>query len=202
MLAVRYNPLRTYQFRVGFRGAKATDGATYFAGVQRVSGLSVSIDAVEVWEGGNNLHRYANPNRASWDPISLEQGLALDGTLEEWAGAVLDFLRTGKAPPMPVKRSVVIDVWDPDLHGQGGASDAAGAAAATAASYERFRRYEVFNAWPSKLQAIPQLDAMGNEVALLTLELMHEGWRIVTELPSDLSSAGAGASAQTAPVTV
>ena len=123
--------------------------------------------------------------------------MALDGTLEAWAGAVLDFLRTGKAPSTPVKRSVVIDVWDPDLHGQGGASDTDGAAAvaATAASYERFRRYEVFNAWPSKLQAIPQLDALGNEVALLTLELMHEGWRIVTDLPSDLQTGGSSQAA-------
>ncbi len=201
MQAVRYNPLRNYQFRIHLRGPQIRRSGPYVAGVQRVSGLSVSIEASEIWEGGNNLHRYANPNRANWDPITLEQGVALDGTLEEWATAVLDFLRTGRAPSQQLKRNLFIDVWDPDLHGHGGSpvgTDVAGGGA----DYTRFRRYEVFNAWPSKLQAMPQLDAMGNEVALLSLELMHEGWRIVTELPSDLSAAGAGGADQAGTNTV
>ena len=201
MQAVRYNPLRNYQFRIRFRDPQIHRGGPYIAGVQRVSGLSVSINAAEVWEGGNSVHRYANPDRANWDPINLEQGLALDGTLEQWAGAVLDFLRTGRAPTEQLKRNLFIDVWDPDLHGHGGSAAGAGAAAAGAAQ-TRFRRYEIFNAWPSKLQAVPQLDGIGNEVALLSLELTHEGWRINTDLPPDLSTGGAGDAPQSAPIVV
>lgn len=187
MLAIRHNPLRNYQFRLGFALPPPDAAGIYVAGVQKISGLSVSVDASETWSGGNSLHRYANPNRASWDPITLEQGLAVDNSLEDWADAVLDFLRTGKAPGMPLKRNLFIDVWDPDLHGHGGPP-----AGGTDADrpYTRFRRYEVFNAWPSKLQATPQLDAMGNDIALLSLELTHEGWRFNTFAPAP---AGAGA---------
>jgi phage tail-like protein len=166
------NPLRTYQFRVGVLPAgSALASAPYVAGVRRVSGLSVTVSAAEAWEGGNPLHRYANPDRATWDAITLEQGLALDDTLELWAAAVVRFLRSGEvSPDQPVKRNVLIDVWDPDLHGRAGAVP-------TGAPEERIRRYLVFNAWISKLRALPQLDSMGDEVGLLSVELTHEGWR-------------------------
>ena len=106
-----------------------------------------------------------------------------------------------RAPAEQLKRNLFIDVWDPDLHGRGGSAAPAGAAAADT-GYTRFRRCEVFNAWPSRLEAIPKLDAMANEIALLKLELMHEGWRIITDLPPDLSATGAGSSAQAAPIIV
>jgi phage tail-like protein len=171
--AVRFDPLRTYQFLVALLGplndtearAFLTDpggsAGPYIAGVKKVSGLNMTIAANEIREGGNSLHRYANPDRATWDPITLEQGLAIDNTLEKWAAAAADYLRYGSVTGGPVKRNVLIDVWDP--------------ARVTA---ERYRRYLVFNAWVSRFQAIPQLDAMANEVALLTVELTHEGWRV------------------------
>ncbi len=188
------NPLRTYQFRVGLLPVPPADpaeaaadrttlapapaaprsatqpvgeiGGDYVAGVRRVSGLTLTIAGNETWEGGNSLHRHANPNRATWEPITLEQGLALDDTLERWAAAAVRFLRTGTVDPTaPVKRNLVLDVWDPASAGPGGA-------------FQRLaRRYLVFNAWVSKFVAIPRLDAMADEVALLSVELTHHGWR-------------------------
>lgn len=167
------NPLRTYQFRVGV--VEVPGGGTdvpYVAGVRSVSGLRAQVSAYETWEGGNNLHRYANPNKVTWEPITLEQGLALDDTLERWSEAVLEFVMSGSPPagkyPAPrtgaaaarpaVKRQVIIDVWDETL------------------DRSRGRRYRIHNAWISKYQAIPRLDSMSSEVALLSVELMHEGW--------------------------
>lgn len=194
----RRNPLRIYQFRVGLLpspadpesraffadagGSVQAGGALgtptdYVAGVRKVSGLTVTVAPSEVREGGNSLHRYANPDRATWDPITLEQGLAIDDTLERWAGAVVGFLRTGTVDPAePVKRNLFIDVWDPALP-----ADA------------RVRRYLVFNAWISRFQAIPQLDAMGDDVALLSVELVHEGWR--QDAPPELATSTASATA-------
>ena len=59
----------------------------------------MTVAATETWEGGNSLHRYANPHRALWEPILLEQGISLDTTLQEWAEAGLHFLRTGTLRP-------------------------------------------------------------------------------------------------------
>lgn len=154
MPAARRDPLRTYRFRVSLGGEAV-------AGVQKVSGLTVSVGAKETWEGGNALHRYANPDRATWEPITLHQGLALGDTLERWAGAVVDYLRTGRSSGSEaVKRDVVIDVLED--HQRADAPP---------------RSYLVRNAWISKYEALPALDAMGNEVALISLELTHEGWK-------------------------
>lgn len=180
--ATRVNPLRTYRFRIKLDppGRSALPGG-YVAGVRSVSGLSLQVSPFEVWEGGNNLHRYANPNKVTWDPVVLEQGLALDDTFERWARAVLDFVKTGKAPQAGsdgtaevVKRDVTIDVWDDYTHGSsppppGGAS---------------LRSVRIYNAWVSKYHAVPKLDAMAGEVALLSVELIHEGWELLTSASS------------------
>lgn len=156
LAAQRHDPLRVFRFRVSLGGEAV-------AGVQKVSGLRLTVGAKETWEGGNALHRYANPDRATWDPITLHQGLALNDRLERWANAVVEYLRTGRAPSgsEPVKRDVRIDVlahhWPPDP--------------------EAPRSFLVLNAWISKYEAVPALDATGQEVALLSVELTHEGWR-------------------------
>lgn len=167
------NPLRTYTFRLRLDGA-----ATAIAGVRRVSGLSTTIQSHETWSGGNSLHRHANPDRATWDPITLEQGLALDDSLELWAAAGVEYLRTGRPPATgPVKRNVVIEVWDPHVSGRAASASDSATAPGDAPASGRRRDYEVVNAWVSRFQALPSLDAMTNEVGLLTVELTHEGWR-------------------------
>ena len=187
--AARHDPLRNFQFRVKLLQGAGSD--EYIAGVQKVSGLNLSIGASETWSGGNSLHRYANPDKVTWDPITLEQGLALDDSLARWAEAVLEFVQRATPPSVPLKRNLAIDVWDPHKSMAGGSGTPT----------ERMRRFLVYNAWISRYQALPQLDAMGNEVALISVELVHEGWRAATseDLPSDIvsfpdpGSAGAGA---------
>jgi phage tail-like protein len=198
--ATPYDPLLTYQFRLLLlappddstpeqlattRGTLTGGGAgvasksdigaapndqEYVAGVRRVSGLTLTVAATETWEGGNSLHRYANPHRAVWEPILLEQGISLNSSLQAWAEAGIQFLRTGTVDPaQPVKRNVLLDVWDPGV---------------TNAGNRPRLRYVIFNAWVSKYQAIPRLDAMADEVALLSVELTHHGWR--PDPPPDL----------------
>lgn len=192
------NPLRSYQFRVAViavvSAGEAPSGAgdlTYVAGVRSVSGLRAQVAAVETWEGGNALHRYANPGKVTWEPIGLEQGLALDSTFEDWARAVLDFAATGKKPATgPVKRQVIIDVWDENSHPDGPPSIAppplpspsqvspfsANLKVDIKTQGSRYKRFHIHNAWISKYLALPKLDSMTSEVALLSVELMHEGW--------------------------
>lgn len=147
------DPLRTYQFTV-FVGGSSTPAA----GVRRVSGLTRTIQPHEIWEGGNSLHRNAHPDRASCEPVTLEQGLALDDSLARWASACVDFLENGvPTPGTPVKQDVVIEAADPHSN--------------------RRLRYHVYNAWVSRFQALPQLDSMSHEVGLLLVELTHDGWR-------------------------
>lgn len=167
--AERVDPLRTYHFRVSVsRGTgngtrPGNDPKVVVAGVQKVSGLNVAVGARETWEGGNALHRYANPDRTTWEPIRLHQGIALDRTLEDWALAVVAFMRTGSVGPLSVKRDVLIEMLDRTLPNS---------------ALPAPRAYLVHNAWISRYEAVPALDAMGNEVALLSVELTHEGWEL------------------------
>ncbi|MES2639553.1 MAG: phage tail protein [Myxococcota bacterium] len=167
----QHDPLRTFQFRVSVPLDQTTagvqTGTRVVAGVQRVSGLTQIATASETWSGGNNLHRYANPERITWDPVVIESGLALDDTFAVWAAAVREFLETGKRPSVPIKRTVFIDVWDgvPQDRGATGPTDP-----------PRSVRYVLANAWLSRFQALPRLDALTSEVALQSAEFVHEGW--------------------------
>jgi phage tail-like protein len=172
--AIRRDPLRTFQFRLRLDPPRP-GGTPYIAGVRMVSGLAWSLSVHETWSGGNNYHRYANPDRITWEPITLEQGIALDSSLEEWADAARSFLcisldpsvksdldpSVKRVPPPPsVKRELVIDVWN--------AGDPPEAAI----------RYTVHNAWVRKFVALPKLDAMTSEVAFHSVEVIHEGWSV------------------------
>jgi phage tail-like protein len=193
------NPLRNYQFRVGVITTGQAPTTTYVAGVKGVSGLRMQVNPWETWEGGNNLHRYANPNKVVWEPVTLEQGLALDDTFERWAQAVVDYsIGLPATAKEPIKRQVYIDLWDDFLYPSGPPTPAPprGASAPgqppngrepisanpqvpierTTALGPRFRRYHLQNAWISKYAPLPKLDSMTSEVALLSVELVHEGW--------------------------
>ena len=177
--ATRRDPLRTFQFRLRLIpddlpqaangvGTPAGPGRTpYIAGVRTVSGLAWSLSVHETWSGGNNYHRYANPDRITWEPITLEQGIALDSRLEEWADAARGLHGTGSRSP--VKRTLVIDVWDGAVHSAGPSGDPPGVVV---------RSYTVHNAWVRRFVALPKLDAMASEVAFHSVEVVHEGWSV------------------------
>jgi len=186
------NPLRNYQFRIKVM-PQQNGASTYVAGVKTVSGLRVQINPWETWEGGNNLHRYANPNKVIWEPVTLEQGLALDDTFETWSQAVLQYATDGSVVSgQPVKREVFIDVWDENMYPAGPPAPAGsltGSPMPIPSSFSptsdlqflfgpRFRTYHLRNAWISKYAPLPKLDAMTSEVALLSVELVHEGWTL------------------------
>ena len=155
-----HDPLRTFQFEVWVGGVP-------MFGVRSCSGLSWSLGATETWEGGNNRFRYANPEKATWDPITFEYGLALDDDLRRWAEAAEKWALTGKRPEAAVKRNAELYVWDVFHHGTSNPYETG----------EYARKYLIFNAWVSKYVAMPKLDATSSEVAIVTVELTHEGWQ-------------------------
>ena len=162
----RRDPLRTYQFRLRL-DPPGPSGDRHVAGVRSVSGLSWAIEAQETWSGGNNFHRYATPHRITWEPLILEHGIALGNDLEQWAHAARQHV-LGVSSPLPLaKRDLVLEVWDPTRAIEPvpeGANDPS------------IRKYQVRKAWVSKYVALPKLDATASEVAIQTLEIIHEGW--------------------------
>ena len=121
------------------------DGITR-AAFHEVSGFDSTIDVVEHREGGDNLSPRKLPGMTKHSNIVLKWGLADDTDLYNWHRDVVN----GKVQ----RRNGSIVLLD-------------------RAGQER-RRWNFVNAWPTKWDG-PDFNAEGNDIAIETLELAHEG---------------------------
>jgi len=121
------------------------DGITR-AAFQEASGFDSTIDVIEHREGGDNVTPRKLPGMTKYSNISLKWGLTDDRELYDW------HLRAVKGNIERKNGSIVL------LDNQGN---------------ERVR-WNFFNAWPTKWDG-PDFNAEGNDVAVETLELAHEG---------------------------
>ncbi|MFY9608515.1 MAG: phage tail protein [Blastocatellia bacterium] len=123
------------------------DGITR-AAFQEASGFDSAIDVVEHREGGENTTVRKLPGMTKYSNISLKWGTAPDTDLYDWHRQWV----TGDPAANRRNGSIVL------LDRQG----------------QEQIRWNFFNAWPSKWTG-PSFNAEGNDVAIETLELAHEG---------------------------
>lgn len=149
--AQRFDPYKNFKFRVKWDGR-------YVAGVSKVSGLKRSTEVVEHREGGDPSTSRKSPGRTKFEPITLERGVTHDPEFERWANTVWNF-GSGLGAEVSLasfRKDLIIDLYNE-----------AGQLAIA---------YKVFRAWVSEYQALPDLDANANAVAISTLKLEIEGW--------------------------
>ena len=148
----RFDPYKTFRFLIYF-GTSTTP----VAGMSKVTGgLKRSSDVIDYKEAGNMLIR-KGLGRTKYEPITLERGLTHDADFEDWANAA-QVLDTG-APKQSLKdlrRDIAIVL----LNEAG----------------QPVYRYKLYRCWVSEYQALPDLDAGGNAVAIETMKLENEGW--------------------------
>jgi phage tail-like protein len=147
----RYDPYKSYRFLVYFG-----NNTTAAAGVSKVGGLKRSSDPIEYKEGGNAII-LKGLGRTKYDPITLERGVTHDSDFQDWANAaqVLD-KGAPKQSLKDLRREIRIEL----LNEEG----------------QQVHRYIVHRCWVSEYQALPDLDAGGNAVALEHIKLENEGW--------------------------
>jgi phage tail-like protein len=153
----RFDPYKNYKFLVYF--GTSTSPA---AGVSKVSGIKRSSDVIEYKEGGNALIR-KGLGRTKYEPITLERGVTFDADFETWANAA-QVLNQG-APSQSLanlRQEVRIELVNEE--GQS------------------VHRYIVHNCWVSEFQALSDLDAGGNAIAIEHLKMENEGWERDTSL--------------------
>jgi phage tail-like protein len=147
----RSDPYKTYRFLVYFGGSTSP-----VAAVSKVTGLKRSSDPIEYKQGGDPIIR-KGLGRTKYDPVTLERGITHDPDFETWANAaqVLD-----KGSPSTslknLRKEVRIDLLNED--GQ------------------PVYRYIVHRCWVSEYQALPDLDAGANAIAIEHIKLENEGW--------------------------
>ena len=121
------------------------DGITR-AAFQEVSGFDSTIDVIEHREGGENTTLRKLPGMTKYSNISLKWGITDDMDLYTWH-------RQTVQGQLERKNGSIV------LLGRDG---------------QEVARWNFIRAWPTKYDG-PDLNAEGNDVAIETLELAHEG---------------------------
>jgi phage tail-like protein len=155
--AIRAEPYASSNFLVYF-GTSTTP----VAGVSKVSGIKRSTDVIEYREGGNPVTRKGQ-GRTKYDSITLERGVTHDTDFEEWANAT-QVLDKGAASTSILKSRKEVSIV---LMNE---------------ARQAVLRYTFHRCWVSEYQALPDLDAGGNAVAIQHLKLENEGWERDTTL--------------------
>lgn len=149
--ARRLDPYKNFKFRVKWDGR-------YVAGVSKVGSLKRTIDVVEHRSGGDPSTVLKSPGQAKFEPITLERGVTHDPEFEKWASKVWRF-GAGLGSEVSLadfRKDILLEMYNE-----------AGQLALS---------FKVYRCWVSEYQALPELDASGNAVAIETLTLQNEGW--------------------------
>ncbi|HME37156.1 MAG TPA: phage tail protein [Candidatus Sulfotelmatobacter sp.] len=151
----RIDPYKSYCFLVYF-GASTTP----VAGVSKVTALKRSSDPIEYKAGGDRIIR-KGLGRTKYEAITLERGVTFDTDFQDWADAaqVLD-----KGSPSTSLKNLRKEVRIDLLNEEG----------------QPAYRYSVHRCWVSEYQALPDLDAGANAVAIEHIKIENEGWERVT----------------------
>ncbi len=147
----RFDPYKNYKFRVKWDGH-------FVAGISKVGALKRSTEIVEHREGGDPSSARKSPGQSKYEAITLERGVTHDVDFEQWANKIWNF-GSGLGLEVSLKdfrKDLILEMYNE-----------AGQVAIA---------YKIFRCWVSEFQALPELDASANAVAIQTLKLENEGW--------------------------
>lgn len=149
----RYDPYKSYRFQVFFGTSTVA-----VAAVSKVTALKRSSDVIDYKEGGFNII-LKGLGRTKYDPITLERGVTQDLDFITWADAAQQLdqghPKTSLANLRREIRLQLLNEAGQAVHG-----------------------YIVHRCWVSEYQALPDLDAGANAIALEHIKLENEGWEV------------------------
>jgi len=155
--SARFDPYKNFKFRVKWDGV-------YVAGISKVGALKRTTEVVEHREGGDQSTSRKSPGRTKYEPVTLERGVTHDKAFQQWANKVWDYQnsqaaadnRTQEVSLKDFRKDIIIDMFNE--------------------AGQKVLSYLVYRAWVSEYQALPELDANANAVAIQTIKLENEGW--------------------------
>jgi phage tail-like protein len=149
--AQRFDPYKNFKFRIKWDGR-------YVAGISKVGALKRTTDPIMHREGGDPSSDRKSPGRTKYDAISLDRGVTHDVEFERWANKVWNF-GSGLGAEVSLKdfrKDIILE-----LYNEAG---------------QLVIAYKIFRCWVSEYQALPDLDANANAVAIQHIKLENEGW--------------------------
>jgi phage tail-like protein len=153
----RLDPYKNFKFRLKLDGK-------YVLGCSKLSGLKRTTEVVEHREGGDPSTSHKSPGRNKFEALVLERGRTQDLVFHDWAGAV----------------------WN---YGAGLGSEVSLANFRKDAYLEFYNEagqlvlaYKIYRCWVSEYQALPDLDANANAIAIEHIKIEHEGFELDTSV--------------------
>jgi phage tail-like protein len=147
----RVDPYKNFKFRVIWDGK-------YVAGVSKVSLMKRTTQVVTHRSGGDPSSSNKSPGRTEYDAITLDRGVTHDDAFEQWARKVWNF-KGGLGSEVSLadfRKDITIEVYNE--------------------AGQKVIAYNVYRCWVSEYQALPDLDANANAVAIQHIKLENEGW--------------------------
>lgn len=153
----RYDPYKAYRFLVYFGNSTSPVCA-----VSKVGAIKRSSEPIEYKSGGDPISRIGL-GRTKYDPITLERGLTEDQDFATWANSAQALDKGSPSTSLAnLRKEVRIDL----LNEEG----------------QPVWRFFVHRCWVSEYQALPDLDAGSNAIAIEHIKLENEGWEQDTTL--------------------
>ncbi len=147
----RVDPYKNFKFRVKWDGK-------YVAGISKVSTLKRMTEVVKHRAGGDPSSSKKSPGRTEYDPISLDRGVTHDTEFEKWANKVWNYGNGlgSETSLADFRKDIIIEMYNE--------------------AGQLVIAYKVYRCWVSEYQALPDLDANANAVAIQHIKLENEGW--------------------------
>ncbi|MGB6132157.1 MAG: phage tail protein [Acidobacteriaceae bacterium] len=147
----RLDPYKNFKFRLKWDGK-------YVAGISKVSVLKRTTEVVKHRAGGDPSTSRKSPGRTEYDAISLDRGVTQDVAFEQWANKVWDY---GAGLGMEVsladfRKDIILEMYNE--------------------AGQLVIAYKIYRCWVSEYQAMPDLDANANAIAIQHIKLENEGW--------------------------
>src|SRR4051812_47210654 len=148
--ALRFDPYKNFKFRVKWDGR-------YVAGVSKVGTLKRTTEVVKHREGGDPSSSRKSPGRTEYEAIVLERGVTHDPEFEKWANKSWT-LGAGFGKEISLgdfRKDLIVELYNE--------------------SGQVVLSYKLYRCWVSEYQALPDLDANANAVAIEHLKIENEG---------------------------
>ncbi len=156
----RRDPYKSYRFKVFFG-----DTRDAVAAVSKITALKRSSDVIDYKEGGNAII-LKGLGRTKYEPITLERGVTQDKDFIKWADYAQSLDHGHPNTSLAnLRKQVRLQLFNEEGQAVLG--------------------YIVHRCWVSEFQALPDLDAGANAIALEHVKLENEGWEVdprVTEV--------------------
>lgn len=149
----RFDPYKGSRFRLKWDDR-------YVAGISKVSALKRTTEVIEHRDGGDPLSKRLSIGSHKFEPLTIERGVTHDPEFANWATLVWKFdnARGAQMALASFRKNLILE-----LHNEAG---------------QVVKAYEIMRAWVSEYTALPELDANANAIAIESMVIQHEGFRL------------------------